>query len=61
MRPVRRKDWAIDLKMLEKKDCILIPEYCNAEFWCSKLSGYIKAQTFSIYDGFVQDEAQDST
>ena len=34
MRHVRRKNWAIDLKMLEKKDCILIPEYCNAEFWC---------------------------
>ena len=39
------------------RDYILISVYCSTEFWSlssDKLSGYIKAQAFSILDSFFQ-------
>ena len=55
---------------LKKKDYILILVYFNSEFWSLWLSGFIKAQAFSILGSFScwfrtgthdfsQDESQD--
>ena len=43
--------WILRLKGLKLKEYILISVFCNTELWSlssDQLSGYIKAQAFSI-------------